>query len=96
MSSLGYDTCHFKIGSSAEGVHVIARPKPEAISAFRLRGTRLARNEAQLQQNLDAFGWHLTAAQVAKLDAASDMRPTYPYWRQRGFIERNPLPVTRS
>jgi aryl-alcohol dehydrogenase-like predicted oxidoreductase len=54
-----------------------------------------ARNEAQLQQNLGAFGWHLTKEQVAKLDAASEMKPIYPYWHQRGFVERNPLPVAR-
>jgi aryl-alcohol dehydrogenase-like predicted oxidoreductase len=54
-----------------------------------------ARNEAQLQENLGAFGWHLTRAQVAKLDAASEMNPIYPYWHQRGFVERNPLPVAR-
>jgi aryl-alcohol dehydrogenase-like predicted oxidoreductase len=54
-----------------------------------------ARNEAQLQQNLGAVGWQLTGEQVAKLDAASDIKPIYPYWHQRGFIERNPLPVAR-
>jgi aryl-alcohol dehydrogenase-like predicted oxidoreductase len=52
-----------------------------------------ARNETQLQQNLGAFGWNLTEEQVAKLDSASEMRPIYPYWHQRGFVERNPLPV---
>lgn len=52
-----------------------------------------ARNEAQLRQNLGAFGWNLTPDQVARLDAASDIRPVYPYWHQRGFVERNPLPV---
>ncbi|MCB0164389.1 MAG: aldo/keto reductase [Anaerolineae bacterium] len=52
-----------------------------------------ARNETQLAQNLDALGWNLTDEQVAKLDAASDVRPIYPYWHQRGFVERNPLPV---
>ena len=31
--------------------------------------------------------------QVAKLDAASDRPPVYPYWHQRGFTERNPLPI---
>lgn len=55
-----------------------------------------ARNEAQLRQNLGAFGWNLTPDQVARLDTASDMRPVYPYWHQRGFVERNPQPVTRS
>jgi aryl-alcohol dehydrogenase-like predicted oxidoreductase len=52
-----------------------------------------ARNEEQLRQNLGAVGWNLTAEQVAKLDAASAVAPAYPYWHQRGFTERNPLPV---
>ncbi len=52
-----------------------------------------ARNEEQLQQNLEAAGWNLTAAQVAKLDKASDTTPVYPYWHQRQFRERNPWPV---
>jgi aryl-alcohol dehydrogenase-like predicted oxidoreductase len=52
-----------------------------------------ARNEEQLRQNLAAAGWKLTPEQVAKLDAASDFAPTYPYWHQRGFQERIPLPV---
>ena len=52
-----------------------------------------ARNEEQLTQNLGAVGWNLTTEQVAKLDAASDVAPVYPYWHQRGFQERNPLPV---
>jgi aryl-alcohol dehydrogenase-like predicted oxidoreductase len=52
-----------------------------------------ARDEAQLRQNLGAVGWNLTAEQVAKLDAASAVRPAYPYWHQEGFAERNPSPV---
>jgi aryl-alcohol dehydrogenase-like predicted oxidoreductase len=52
-----------------------------------------ARNEEQLRQNLGAEGWALTADQVARLDAASETRPIYPYWHQRQFQERNPLPV---
>jgi aryl-alcohol dehydrogenase-like predicted oxidoreductase len=52
-----------------------------------------ARNEEQLTQNLGAVGWDLTKEQIAKLDAASDVAPVYPYWHQRGFQERNPLPV---
>lgn len=52
-----------------------------------------ARNEEQLTQNLGAVGWNLTKDQIAKLDAASDVAPVYPYWHQRGFQERNPLPV---
>jgi aryl-alcohol dehydrogenase-like predicted oxidoreductase len=53
-----------------------------------------ARNEEQLRQNLGAVGWKLTAAQIAKLDAASAVSPAYPCWHQRGtFPERNPPPV---
>jgi aryl-alcohol dehydrogenase-like predicted oxidoreductase len=51
-----------------------------------------ARNEEQLRQNLGAVGWNLSAEQIAKLDAASDVTPVYPYWHQRQFLERNPLP----
>jgi len=54
-----------------------------------------ARNEEQLRQNLGAVGWNLTAEQVAKLDAASDVKPIYPYWHQWQFQERNPLPVKK-
>jgi aryl-alcohol dehydrogenase-like predicted oxidoreductase len=52
-----------------------------------------ARNEEQLRANLGAVGWKLTAEQIAKLDAASDTAPVYPYWHQRGFPELNPPPV---
>jgi aryl-alcohol dehydrogenase-like predicted oxidoreductase len=51
-----------------------------------------ARNEEQLRQNLGAVGWDLSKEQVAKLDAASDVVPAYPYWHQRQFV-RNPKPV---
>ncbi len=50
-----------------------------------------ARNEEQLAQNLGAVGWNLSTEQVRRLDAASDVTPTYPYWHQRQFVERNPL-----
>src|SRR5260370_36472504 len=49
-----------------------------------------ARNEEQLKQNLGAVGWELTAEQIAKLDAASEVQRTYPYWHQAQFGERNP------
>jgi aryl-alcohol dehydrogenase-like predicted oxidoreductase len=53
-----------------------------------------ARNEAQLQSNLGAVGWNLSAAQVERLDIASEIPPAYPYWHQRTTgPERNPLPV---
>ena len=50
-------------------------------------------NEEQLKQNLGALGWNLTAAQIEILDNASRRTPTYPYWHQADFSERNPLPV---
>jgi aryl-alcohol dehydrogenase-like predicted oxidoreductase len=52
-----------------------------------------ARDEEQLRQNLGAAGWNLTADQVAKLDAASAVAKTYPYWHQAMFKERNPFPT---
>ncbi len=52
-----------------------------------------ARNEGQLRANLGAVGWTLTPDQIAKLDAASQVTPTYPYWHQRTF-DRNPTPTT--
>lgn len=53
-----------------------------------------ARNEEQLRQNIDATGWKLSSAQIAKLDAASAVPLTYPYWHQRGtFLDRNPPAV---
>lgn len=52
-----------------------------------------ARNEAQLKENLGAVGWSLDAGQMARLDAASEVKPIYPYWHQRGFSAINPPPV---
>jgi aryl-alcohol dehydrogenase-like predicted oxidoreductase len=52
-----------------------------------------ARNEEQLRENLAAAEWRLDAAQVAKLDAASNVPKPYPYWHQAQFAERNPPPV---
>lgn len=52
-----------------------------------------ARNEEQLRANLGALGWTLTPAQQARLDAASQRTPIYPYWHQKGFDERNPKPT---
>ena len=52
-----------------------------------------ARNEEQLKQNLGSVGWELTPEQVKKLDEASELPKTYPYWHQAQFKERNPFPV---
>ena len=52
-----------------------------------------ARNEEQLKQNLGAVGWSLSSEQVARLDQASAVTPSYPTWHQLGFTSRNPRPV---
>ena len=52
-----------------------------------------ARDEEQLRENLGAVGWNLSAEQVARLDEVSETDTIYPYWHQRGFTERNPLPT---
>jgi aryl-alcohol dehydrogenase-like predicted oxidoreductase len=53
-----------------------------------------ARNEEQLRQNLNAAGWNLSPEQIGKLDRVSEVTPIYPYWHQRQFAERNPLPIS--
>jgi len=55
-----------------------------------------ARNEEQLMQNIKAEGWRLTNEQVSKLDQASAAPIPYPYWHQRQFQDRNPLPPSVS
>ncbi len=52
-----------------------------------------ARNEKQLQDNLGAIGWSLTADQMARLNKVSHRHPAYPYWHQMGFASNNPPPV---
>ena len=53
-----------------------------------------ARNVTQLEDNLAAADLKLDPDQVARLDAASAVRPAYPYWHQRRtFTARNPPPV---
>jgi len=51
-----------------------------------------ARNEQQLRDNLAAASFVLTPDQVARLDEASNPQVPYPYWHQRQFQNRNPLP----
>jgi aryl-alcohol dehydrogenase-like predicted oxidoreductase len=53
-----------------------------------------ARTEQQLRDNLGSVGWNLTAEQVDKLDKASEVPMTYPYWHQFGF-SRNPFPTEK-
>jgi hypothetical protein len=47
----------------------------------------------QLSENFGAIGWALTTDQVQRLDKASRVIPTYPYWHQEEFAERNPFPT---
>ncbi len=51
-----------------------------------------ARNEKQLRDNLSAASFTLTKEQVEELDEASAPQVPYPYWHQRQFLDRNPLP----
>jgi aryl-alcohol dehydrogenase-like predicted oxidoreductase len=51
-----------------------------------------ARTETQLRDNLAAAGFLLTAEQFSRLDTASQVQVPYPYWHQRQFQNRNPLP----
>jgi aryl-alcohol dehydrogenase-like predicted oxidoreductase len=51
-----------------------------------------ARNEQQLRDNLAAASFTLEPEQVARLDEASQVQVAYPYWHQRQFQSRNPLP----
>jgi aryl-alcohol dehydrogenase-like predicted oxidoreductase len=48
-----------------------------------------ARTEEQLIQNLGATDWSLTAEEVKRLDAVSEVEPVYPYWHQRGNPQLN-------
>jgi aryl-alcohol dehydrogenase-like predicted oxidoreductase len=50
-----------------------------------------ARDEKQLRDNLGAVGWSLSKEHVAKLDAASDTIPIYPYWHQSTQPGRKPI-----
>ncbi len=55
-----------------------------------------ARTEEQLRDNLGAVGWSLTAEQIMRLNAASDVMPAYPYYpyrTQEGFARLNPVAV---
>lgn len=52
-----------------------------------------ARTPAQLEDNLGAVGWALSADQIRRLDAVSAREPSYPhfpYVRQEGFARLNP------
>lgn len=51
-----------------------------------------ARNEEQLKANIAAAGWKLSQDQVKRLDAVSEVLPTYPYWHQRQFPMLNAAP----
>ncbi|MBC7174073.1 MAG: aldo/keto reductase [Polyangiaceae bacterium] len=52
-----------------------------------------ARDEAQLRENLGVMDFALDADQMRRLEAVSQKTPTYPYWHQRDFSDRNPKPT---
>jgi aryl-alcohol dehydrogenase-like predicted oxidoreductase len=55
-----------------------------------------ARNKAQLRDNLGAVGWSMTPEQIKRLDEASAVASSYPYYfyrTQEGFARINPPPV---
>lgn len=52
-----------------------------------------ARDEEQLKQNLGVIDFKLSEEQIARLDKASHQTPTYPYWHQRDYNDRNPKPT---
>jgi len=52
-----------------------------------------ARHEDQLRDNLGAMGWRLSPEQIKRLNKVSHRTPSYPYWHQLGFVERNPPPI---
>lgn len=92
---------HRQLGGSGLNVPVLALGTTtfggndnfsQALGGLGVRVIIGARNEAQLRDNLGALGCALSAEQQQRLDAASALTPTYPYWHQRGF-ERNPPPV---
>ena len=52
-----------------------------------------ARNEEQLKKNLGALELKLSEDQIARLDEVSHRTPSYPYWHQRDYDDRNPKPT---
>jgi aryl-alcohol dehydrogenase-like predicted oxidoreductase len=52
-----------------------------------------ARDEKQLKENVGCLETTLSPEHLKRLDEASATPKTYPYWHQKDFTERNPLPV---
>ncbi|WP_114953424.1 aldo/keto reductase [Sphingosinicella terrae] len=96
---VGEDHLHRVIDAIEAVAEEIGRTVPQVAINWLLRRPTVAsviigaRNETQLRDNLGAVGWTLTAEQVARLDAASDVLPPYPhtpYRQQEGFARLNP------
>jgi aryl-alcohol dehydrogenase-like predicted oxidoreductase len=82
----------FKIVDALDAVAIeVGKTIPQVALNWLLRRSTVssviigARNEEQLVQNIGAVGWELTLGQVATLETASYVPPTYPIWHQRGF-----------
>jgi aryl-alcohol dehydrogenase-like predicted oxidoreductase len=102
--SLGPDIAPEHFYGIVDVLHALARETERSVSQVALNWVLHrpsvasvivgARNETQLKENLGAVEFRLTQEQIARLDAASERRPIYPYWHQRmTFQERNPPPV---
>ena len=94
------EECLYKVVDALESLSAqTGRSVPQLALNWLLRKPTVAsviigaRNEQQLHDNLDAARFVLTAEQVAGLDLASQTQVPYPYWHQRQFQNRNPLPA---
>ena len=92
----------YKVVDAIDGIAAESqRSVPQVALAWLLRKPTVssiiigARNEEQLRDNLAAATLTLSPEQVRKLDEASQPEQiAYPYWHQRGFQSRNPLPAS--
>jgi aryl-alcohol dehydrogenase-like predicted oxidoreductase len=94
------DECLYRVVDALEAVSAeTGKSVPQVALNWLLRKPTIstviigARNEQQLRDNLAAASFALTPEQVARLDEASEPpQVAYPYWHQRQFQIRNPLP----
>ena len=105
QTNLGPDYPQEKFFDVVDALEAVAAETGRSVSQVALRWTLQrptiatlvigARNEQQLRENLGAVEFELNAAQMAKLDQASEVVPVYPYWhQQQTFLERNPPAVS--
>ena len=66
---------------------------PRSLGGLQVDPLTYLRVVETLAEGVGSVGWNLTKEQVASLDKASETPLIYPYWHQRQFTERNPIPV---